>query len=95
MTVADLAFEYGRAVCALADVADETKTRALTLVTHAIIPLVGNVPVAVLTPALCDSVGQILADEDGDDGRRVAYVWRDLVRWSEWFLWSRSGDLTL
>jgi hypothetical protein len=95
LTVSELAFEYGRAVLALSAVEEETKTRALTWLADAIVPLAGTLHVDELTPELCRHVGGILVDEADHEGRMVAYVWSDLVRWGRTFLASRpdSGAL--
>jgi len=96
LTVADLAFEYGRAVCALTEIAEERKTRALTYLAETIVPLAGPLDADALTPSFCRSVARVLLSDDDEDGRRVSYLWWDFVRWSSWFMsTSRSRDFTL
>ena len=84
--MAELAFEYGRAVLALSVVEEQTKTRALSWLSEAIVPLAGTLGVDELTPEICRHVAAILAEEADEEGRMVAHVWSDLVRWGRAFL---------
>jgi hypothetical protein len=89
LTLADAAFEYGRAVLALDDVSETTKDRALGALDRVIIPLVGGLRYAELTPELEAGVARVLLAEADD--RAPIHVWNDFVRWTRVHVGARRG----
>jgi hypothetical protein len=79
--VADVAFDYARAVLELDDVADVTKNRALWALKWMILPLAGEFPLDEVTPELQAGVNGVLAAELAGDNRAAVLVWNDLLRW--------------
>lgn len=82
VTLADAAVAYERAVLELDDVAEATKTRALEGLAAVIVPLVGKLSLADLTPELEVGVATVLAVEATSSEQWIVCVWNDLVRWS-------------
>lgn len=80
-TVADLAFDYARAVLELDHMSEETKSRALRALEWEILPLAGKVPLADVTEQLQLGVRAVLFDRFEGDARAAAVVWDDLLRW--------------
>ncbi len=81
LKLADAAVLYERAVIELGDLPEDTKLRALRLVAHVIVPLVGALTVEDL-PAVVAGVRQVRFDENEHDAG-VLIVWNDFARWSQ------------
>jgi hypothetical protein len=81
LTIAEVAFDYQRAVLELDDISDATKDRAIHLVQRMIVPLVGHVRLDDVTPELERGTLAVLTAQAPDDQRGPAVVWQDLLRW--------------
>jgi hypothetical protein len=80
-TIADLAFDYARAVLELDTVNEATKDRALRALEWTIVPLTGQLPLADMTPELHARVRAVIAAEPEGDASAAVLVWDDLLRW--------------
>lgn len=81
-TLADLAFDYSRAVLELNHVGEATKDRALRVLEREILPLAGKVPLDEVTPQFEAGIRAVLLDELEGGTRTAEVVWQDLLRWS-------------
>ena len=81
VTVADVAFDYERAVLELDDVSEETKERAIWAASRVVAPLVGRLRLAEVTPELETGVGTVIRARLDPDQEWVVHVWADLLRW--------------
>ena len=81
VTVADVAFDYERAVLELDDISDETRERALWALSRIIVPLLGRVRLDDVTPQLEEGVGTVLRAQLDVDDYWVIHVCNDVLRW--------------
>lgn len=79
-SLADVAFDYERAVLELRDISDETKNRAIYLVARVIVPLVSRTRLADVTVEYEQGVADVLREYQPDP-RAAVLVWHDLLRW--------------
>jgi hypothetical protein len=89
MTVADLAFEYARAVVGLTNVSEERKDEVLECLSQRIVPLVGSLSTDDLDDSLRVNVARILDGETEEGATRLVLIWWDFVRWGRIYLWLR------
>jgi hypothetical protein len=80
LTVADIAFDYERAILELDDVKEETKTHAAWALSRIILPLVGDVRLDDVTRDFESGVRAVLVGQL-EDKDWVGHVWDDLLTW--------------
>lgn len=76
LTVADLAFDYERALLEF-KIREATRTRAITVAAQVIVPLAGPLRLDQLTPTLAAAVRAVLAAQMPDGW--AARVWADML----------------
>jgi hypothetical protein len=81
VTVAEVAFDYERAILELDDISETTKDRAMWALSRIIVPLVGHVRLDDVTSELETGVGAVLRARLDSEDDWVGHVWDDLLRW--------------
>lgn len=81
LTVADVAFNYERAILDLDNVSEATKERAMRSLSGLIVPLVGHVRLDDVTSQLEYGVDVVLRAQLGQNEAWVIHLWHDLLRW--------------
>ncbi len=84
LTVAEVAFEYERAILELDDVSALNKNRAVWALSQFVVSLVGHVRLDEVTRDLETGIRAVLIAQLEDEGDWVGCVWDDLLRWGRY-----------
>ena len=84
LTIADVVFEYERAILGLEEVTEHTKDRAMWALSRVIVPLVGHVRLDDVNADMESGVRAVLVAQLEDEGDWLGRVWDDLIRWGRW-----------